>query len=113
MSVWKEIREKSIGTSVRKEDLPPIDPAAEQKRKEDTARWYARQEEKRKHKEETLKMINISSGVGAALAGILLLFSSSEFTPGLLLFAPIISLVVFIISRFILEDIYLYEINEW
>jgi len=112
MSVWKEIREKSIGTSVRKEDLPPIDPAAEQKRKEDTARWYARQEEKRRLKKETTRMIDISSGIGAGLAGILLIFSS-EFTPGVLLFAPIISLIVFIISRFILGDIYYSDIDTW
>lgn len=114
MSVWKDLREKSIGKSIRKEQIPPIDPDAERKKQEDTARWYHQQEEKRRRKKETTKMINICSGIGAVIGGLALVFSG--FASGDMsnvIFTPLISWVVFIISRFILADIYYSEIEEW
>lgn len=97
MSIWKEIREKSIGTSVRKEDLPPVDPEAERKRQEDTARWYAQQKAKR---EEANRRHNFAAAIGALVAMFFMfILAHREGNNFILILTPLIGVVEFALCK--------------
>lgn len=105
MSVWGDMRRRAEGTVVRKEDLPPVDPDAEKKRQEDTARWYSIQEEIRKRKKESRCRTYITWTLFAIyLCTIMILFFGII---GVALI-PIIGASTYLISRLI-NDYY----DEW
>ena len=103
MSAWKDIRDKSLGQTVRKEDLPPVDPNAEKKRQEDTARWYARMKEKRDREERKNNIHNIAAFIGGLLTVILLLVASYHTADwSVVPFVPFIGFIEFWLCKVIL-----------
>lgn len=111
MSIWKNVREKSLGQTIRKEDLPPVDPEAERKRQEDTARWYARQEAKRERQEEVNRRHNFAAAIGALVAMIfMLILAYREGNNFILILTPIIGVVEFAMCKLF---IMMFDGDDW
>ena len=105
MSVWGNIREKSLGQTIRKEDLPPVDPAAEKKRQEDTARWY------RERREEATRRHNFAATIGAIVAMIFMfILAYRESNHFILILTPIVGVVEFALCKL---SIMMFDGDDW
>ena len=98
MSVWLDIHKQSSGQTERKEDKPAVDPDAERKRREDTARWYAIQELKRQEKRKRYIRADIICFLGALNLEILTL-SLCRFETVLIPLCILFGLFVFLLTR--------------
>ena len=99
MSIWKEIREKSIGEAVRAESLP--DPVTEQKEAEEMAAW---EKERQERKEENDRRISRSALLGSGISILILLVISLVYGDGYFLLAlPILFVIYYLSSRWVLK----------
>ena len=111
MSIWGNIREKSLGQTIRKEDLPPVDPEAERKRKADTDRWYASQEAKRERRKEANLRHNFAAALGALVAMIFMfILAYRESNNYILILTPIIGVVEFALCKLF---IMMFDGDDW
>lgn len=104
MSIWLDIHKQSSGETERKEDRPAVDPEAERKRREDTARWYAIQELKRQEKRKHYIRVDVICFLGAINLGFMFL-SVLNFEPLLIPLAFLFGLFVFLASRAIIFNL--------
>ena len=104
MSVWLDIHKQSSGETVRKEDRPVVNPDAERKRREDTARWYAIQELKRQEKRKSYIRVDIICFLGALNLGFMFL-AILDFEPLIIPLGFLFSLFVFLATRTVIFNI--------
>ena len=102
MSVWKEIREKSIGESTRAESLP--DPITEQEEAEEKEAW---EKERQEMKEENDRRITRSALIGSGISTLILLVISLVYGDGyFLLTLPILFVIYYLSTRWVLKFLF-------
>ena len=104
MSVWLDIHKQSSGQTERKEDKPAVDPEAERKRREDTARWYAIQELKRQEKRKCYIRVDVICFLGALNLEIMFL-ALCRFEPVLIPLAILFGFFVFLATRTVIFNL--------
>lgn len=104
MSIWLDIHKQSSGETERKEDRPAVDPEAERKRREDTARWYAIQELKRQEKRKRYIRADVICFLGALNLEILIL-ALCRFETVLIPLCILFGAFVFLLTRTVIFNL--------